>query len=404
MTAASTRLVVNPLLSRIFGTADDVVVLEWPATGRRATLSRSAYRLVQQFAVPAAASEVLADLGRSAGAAGGGLEEALASLVEQEILVDVLAGSGVTRQRGLFGAPVVTLSEASRTNADVVVVGVPLDAKVTYRPGARFGPGALRRVSPALLATDADGWSAGALDPRTGSRLLEGMRVVDLGDLATSTASDGGRSMLDMLESTVGVVATSGALPVVLGGDHSLTLRVVDALCGSGGPVGVLHIDAHHDYAEPRQDSREHVHHGNFLGWVVANPHVACVAQLGQRQLTAHAPQADPKLLRWPGESALSCDVDEIVAALPPRLRWHVTIDVDVLDPAVMPSTGTLLPGGWTHREAARLLADLVSRLDVVGVDVVELLPDGGDGPVVSACDLLLRTVHAALQRRTRDA
>ncbi|WP_167736446.1 arginase family protein [Nocardioides sp. 1609] len=294
----------------------------------------------------------------------------------------------MSQRTGMFGAPVTDLASALRSGADFVVVGAPYDHGASYRPGSRFGPEALRRVSTTVHRLDDD--LRGSYDIEQGRRLMENVGVLDIGDLL-GTLGDLGRDVLDALEDTVAALAAAGATPMVLGGDHSITLRVVDGLTRHHEQVGVLHLDAHYDHGAVRTGPRDAVHHGNFLDWVVGNPRVACLAQFGIRQLVPDPPEASATVLRWPGRSALSIPPAEIVAALPPDLVWHISLDVDVLDPTVMPSTGTVLPGGWTYNETVDLLGGLADLLPIVGVDVVELLPGPDEAPAITISALLLR-------------
>lgn len=375
---------------------DGQILLRWAQDGRQVRLSSSAMRLVSEFAIPTTVATVCVSVGGSP-AAQATLVAAARRLVVQGVLTPFQPSSAATRgeSRGLFGVPVSSLTDALLSAPDAVIVGVPYDLGVTYRGGTKFAPEYIRRISTSVFeARDAD--SRGMVDPVTGRRVLEGVRLRDIGDIGDQPGNKGA-DLLDTLEDVVALIAAAGSVPVVLGGDHSLTLRVVDGLTRGRDDIGVLHFDAHHDYGHVRTGPRDDVHHGNFMGWVLANPSIKCVAQLGVRQLTAEPPQESGKLRTWPGLSALEESVENILESLPRNLRWHVTFDVDVLDPSVMPTTGTLLPGGWTHREAARLLTGLCSRLHVVGVDVVEFLPLNDEGPAATVSDLIRHVLDAAL-------
>lgn len=389
-------LVVAPDVVRRSTDADGAVFW-WPGTGREVRVGRTSARLLALFALPTAVSAVAVEVG--------------ADQTRSDVLlgaVDALRELGLLRpygepsvavRTGLFGLPVTDLAGALRGSAHGVVVGVPYDAGVTYRAGARFGPEYLRRVSTGLFrAGFRDGRPVGMLDPVTGRRVLDGVALVDIGDLTGVAPARNGPMLADLAD-TVEAVAAADRVPVVLGGDHSITLPVVTGLTRVHDRLGVLHLDAHHDYGQVRVGDRADAHHGNFLDWVVGLGEVACVAQFGIRQLTAEPPQRSPKLLGWPGRSALDVPVDEVVAALPPGLRWHVTIDVDVLDPSVLSSTGTLLPGGFGHAEAVGLVDGLCRRLDVVGLDVVELIGSASDAPGIVVADLLLRALDAVFAR-----
>jgi agmatinase len=383
-------LMITPGATRI-DTSAESSDLVWPQDGRRVTLGRRTLQVLAQFAVPAAAGDVARRLEKTAPGSGQAVHGAVRSLVEAGVLCEFTPPmpAGVSRRTGLFGAPVAQIGDAVRTAADFVVLGVPYDLGATYRAGSRFGPEALRRVSTTVFQVSPEGM----YDPERASALLPGAGIVDAGDLVGTPGELGG-DLLDGLERAVSVIAGAGRVPVVLGGDHSLTLRVIDGLAGIHPRIGVLHFDAHHDYGRVRTAERVGVHHGNFLDWVVGSPAVECVAQFGIRQLTAHPPEPSPKLRRWAGLSALETSLDDIVSALPDGLVWHLTFDVDVLDPAVMPSTGTVLPGGYSYREAVTLVTGLCDRLPVAGLDVTEFLPGADEAPGVTVAGLLARALH----------
>lgn len=385
---------LDPGVIRLPGSNREVQ-LEWPATGRRVRLSRATYQLAQRFAIPATLADVAADLGASAPAGRAAVGEAVARLRDEGVLTEwrPAATAAQASGRGLFGAPVTGIAEALRGPARAIVIGAPFDGAVTYRAGAKFAPDELRRVSHGLLDIGGDPRGGGAHDPVTGRIVLDRVPLADLGNLPASPG-DGGAELLAGLADAVEAVASVRRLPVVLGGDHSISLRVIDGLRAAYGRIGVIHIDAHHDFGGPRSGPRTGVHHGNFLDWVVGAPGVAAVAQLGVRQLTRDAPAAHPTLHRWPGVQALTAGMSAVRDRLPEGLRWHLSIDVDVLDPSVMPTTGTLLPGGWSHRELIGVVEDLARRLDIVGLDLVEFIP-GDEGAAMSACDVVLRVLDA---------
>lgn len=385
-------LMIRPGATRI-DTSAESSELVWPQDGRRVTLGRRTLQVLAQFAVPAPADAVADRLEKLTPGSGEAVRGAVRMLLESGVLCEFAPAlpAEVSRRTGLFGAPVAAIADAVRTTADFVVLGVPHDLGATHRAGSRFGPEALRRASTTVFRVTPD--RNGMYDPERDGRLLAGTGIVDAGDLAGEPGGFGG-DLLDDLERAVAVIAGAGRVPVVLGGDHSLTLRVVDGLAAAHPRIGVLHFDAHHDYGRGRTGARAGVHHGNFLDWVVGSEAVGCVAQFGIRQLTPREPESSPKLRRWPGLSAIGADLDRIVRDLPPDLVWHLSFDVDVLDPAVMPSTGTVLPGGWSYREAVTLVTGLCDRLPVVGIDVVEYLPGADDAPAVTVAGLLARVLH----------
>lgn len=396
------RYVVSPTLVR---TAAETF---WDtADGREIRLGRALSTLVLQFAVPS--TVVAAVRGLGADDSSGAVTEAVAGLLDRRVLVRHEAATGTApgsigpTGAGLFRSPVLDVAEALRGDvADVVVLGAPYDVGVTYRPGARFGPEYLRRVSGSLFGyREVDGVPTGMYDPVRDRWVLRGVRIADIGNLTGPVFTRNGE-LFDMIGHLMTRLTAADRMPVLLGGDHSVSLAGIRGVLDTVGELGVLHVDAHADYSEPRTDDwRADCHHGNFMSWVVGDPRVRAVAQFGIRQLTPSPPVTPAKVVRWSGTSAARVDLDAVLAGLPEDLPYYLTIDVDGLDPSVMPATGTPLPGGFGHLELVELLEGLCAHRRVVAVDLVELLPGDADAPGLVAADLLLRVLDSARAERT---
>lgn len=399
--AGATLLVVHPDLAIVAADQDNTVVWHTKRAWR-ATLGQATARLWQAFAVPRTVDSVVDSLAGGDERLRDRMKDSVAVLRERELLArhdpdGVVLPSG---RGGMFNAPVLPLSDALRGDtADVVFVGMPYDVGASHRPGSRFAPNYLRRLSGALFQyRDAPDGPPGAYDPVSDRWLLAGTRLADTGDVTQVVHTRNGPSF-DALAEVVGACAAAGRLPVVLGGDHSITLPVIHGLATHHDAIGVLHIDAHADYAEPRTDGwREECHHGNVMNWVIGHERVHRIAQYGIRQLENPRSVPDPKRVVWPGTSSCQAEPEQLLGQLPEELAYHVTIDVDGLDPAVLSGTGTPLPGGFAHRELVALLELLCRNRRVVGVDMVEVLPGTSDVDGLVAADVLLRTIAAAVE------
>lgn len=398
-----TLLATEPLLA-LRGSRDGRTTVWHTHQGWELEVGPVTADLLAAFAVP----RTLATLAQGEGTDRSHLRALVTALGERGLIrrhdpdgVPTPSGRG-----GMFGAPVLTLAEALRgESCDVVFLGMPYDLGASHRPGSRFGPAQLRRTGGALFRyRDTVDGPSGAVDPVTGRRVLAGVRLADIGDVTTNVHRSAGPTW-SVLENVVGRLSGHGRLPVILGGDHSVTLPIVRGLAEVHGDLGVLHIDAHGDYARPRHDDAElHCHHGNVMDWVVGDPRVVRLAQFGLRQLEDPPARPDDALRRWPGRSALSTPLGEILAELPDSLPYHLTIDVDALDPSVLSATGTPLPGGFTHAELVGLLTDLCSARRIVGIDVVEFLPHEGETDGLIVADLLLRALDSAIGHREGGA
>jgi agmatinase len=262
-----------------------------------------------------------------------------------------------------------TEDPAELVGVDVAVVGAPMDDLVSDRPGTRFGPRAIRAAScppgPHLEA-DVD-WA-------------DVLRVVDYGD-APVLPADPGRSHA-AIEALVAEVAQAGVIPAVLGGDHSITEPNVRALAGVHGPVGLVHFDTHTDTGE--EVFGVEVSHGTPMYRLVRDSHVdpKRYVQIGLRGYWPGEAE-----FRWQAEQGITSfhmhdvrergihDIVDETVAIVGEGAVFLTVDVDVLDPAFAPGTGTPEPGGMTSIDLLWAVRTVAQRLQLVGMDVVEVIP-----------------------------
>jgi agmatinase len=262
-----------------------------------------------------------------------------------------------------------TQDPAELSGVDVAVVGAPTDDLVSDRPGTRLGPRAIRAAScppgPHLEAkVDA----------------FEALSVVDFGD-APVIPSDPVRTHA-AIEALVGQVLAAGAIPIVLGGDHSISEPDIRAVAAAHGPVGLVHFDTHTDTGTEVYGVE--ISHGTPFYRLVEQGHLdpRRYVQIGLRGY-------------WPGEAELAWqaehgitsffmhDVRELGIAEVVRRAVEVagtgktflTIDIDVLDPAFAPGTGTPEPGGMTTGDLLWAARTVAVGVDLVGADVVEVIP-----------------------------
>ena len=357
--------------------------------------------LLRAFVAPRPVGAVVAELTAShAGATAASIDRAVADLRARGVLLASDAAAWPSG-RGLFEAPRRSLAEVLAHGTDVAALGVPYDAGATHRGGSRHAADLLRRAGGTCFpyVEGADGRALGVHDPVAGRRLLAGISIADLGDLpATAPVRNG--PVLDRLRTTVAHLSSAGTFPLVLGGDHSVALPTVLGQADAYGRIGVIQLDAHTDRgATDGDDWRDHAHHANFVSWLLADDRVAQVVQLGVRQREPRPPADDPRVTVWPGRHVVEVDVEELLADLPADLPWHVTLDVDGLDPSVLTATATPVPGGPDHHELGTVLAALAGQRKVVGLDVCELLDDAPVHEAMIVADLLVRVLDGALRR-----
>jgi agmatinase len=276
---------------------------------------------------------------------------------------------------------------------DVAVLGVPFDLATTHRPGSRFGPRAIREASTMLAWAAPDGWD---FDP------FERLTVIDYGDVWF----DSGRpaEIPQRIAAACAPVVAAGVLPLTLGGDHFVSFPLLQTLAARHGPLALIHFDAHSDtWAD--QDGR--IDHGTMffhaarLGYV--DP--ACSIQLGMRTRNPERHGYQVLDARWMHEHGMAACVEAIRQRVG-RRACYVSFDIDFLEPACAPGTGTPVIGGFTTAQALQLVRGLAG-LDIRGIDVVEVAPayDHAGITALAAASLAheLLCAHAARFPERRD-
>ncbi len=297
-----------------------------------------------------------------------------------------------------FSALPYTQDPDDLAGVDAAIVGAPMDDLVSDRPGTRFGPRAIRAAScpPGPHLEAKVDWSAE-------------LTVVDYGD-APVLPADPARSHA-AIESLVAEVARAGAIPIVLGGDHSIAEPDIKGVSSVHGPVGLVHFDTHTDTGEEVFDVE--MSHGTPMYRLVRDGHVHArrYVQIGLRGY-------------WPGKKELDWQADQgitsffmhdvrdrgIATIVEDTLRIvgpgpvFLSVDVDVLDPAFAPGTGTPEPGGMTSADLLWAVRMLAAELDLAGMDVVEVIPTGVGSADITAlvADRVVREALTGIALRRR--
>jgi agmatinase len=297
-----------------------------------------------------------------------------------------------------------TEEEIRSAGADVAIVGAPLDDGTSGRPGARFGPRAIREAPYASGLADA--WSI-----QLGVEPFQTIVAVDAGDapVVPSRLERAHR----VIHEKVLRVARTGAIPIVLGGDHSITYPSAAAVARLAYPrsVGIVHFDAHADTGDDIWGSL--LSHGTPMrrlieeGWVEGRNFV----QVGLRGYWPGRETFDwmrERGFRWHTMTEIeergSEDViaDAIEEALDGPDLVYLSVDIDVVDPGMAPGTGTPEPGGILAREMLRAVRQIVGRVDLAGMDVVEVSPpyDQSELTAMLAHRIVLEAISALAAKR----
>jgi agmatinase len=239
-------------------------------------------------------------------------------------------------------------------------------------PGARFGPTALRRNSVRLGGCVAD---AHIIDLETGKDRLDGCTLADVGDVDL-IPSLGAEENFGRITEVAHLIASRDALPVAVGGDHSISFPAGRGAVSRYDSVDIVHLDAHADFDDEIGGSR--LTHGSNLRRLSELPNVRDITALGLRHVwrTAYEPMLEYGVRFASSRQMLREPPTDIVGRLVPRTEnIYVSIDIDVLDASIVPGTSLPEPGGLTYNMLIETLAAIATRGRVVGVDIVEVNP-----------------------------
>ena len=264
------------------------------------------------------------------------------------------------------------VTDWSQINADVAVLGAPFDFGTQWRAGARFGPRGIRDASTLFSFGH-----SGAYDHEDDvTYLTEDVKIVDIGD-ADIIHTDTIKSHKN-IEKGVRSILKAGALPVVLGGDHSVNIPCVNAFSNSG-PIHILQIDAHLDFVDKRHGVK--YGHGNPMRRAAEKNYVTGLTQVGIRNVSSTSKEG------YEDAKAMNSDIlsvrqtrrigpKNLVGRIPKDSNVYVTIDIDAFCPSIAPGTGTPSHGGFLYYEVLEILQHLSKQNKVVGIDLVEVAPD----------------------------
>ena len=257
-------------------------------------------------------------------------------------------------------------------DADVAVMGAPFDFGTQFRAGARFGPRSVREASTLFSFGH-----AGAYDHEDDATYLpKSVRIVDIGD-ADIVHTDTAKSHANIRKGVEAILA-AGALPLVIGGDHSVNIPCIEAFHDQG-PIHILQIDAHLDFVDERHGVK--VGHGSPMRRAAEKSWVTGLTQVGIRNVSSTAKDG------YDAARAMGSDIlsvrqfralgpEGVAARIPKGARVYVTLDIDGFCPSIAPGTGTPSHGGFLYYEVLELLQQVAQTHEVVGIDLVEVAPD----------------------------
>ncbi len=290
----------------------------------------------------------------------------------------------------------------SNLEADIAILGAPFDAGTQWRSGARFGPRGVRDASTLFSFGH-----AGAYDHEDNRVYLPGsVRMVDMGD-ADIIHTDTQKSHAN-IEMGVRAALAANALPVTIGGDHSVNIPCINAF-DDQGDFHILQIDAHLDFVDERHGVR--VGHGNPMRRAAEKPYVTGLTQMGIRNVSSTAKEG------YEAARAMGSDIisvrqaralgpSSLVARLPKAAALYITIDIDAFCPSIASGTGTPSHGGFLYYEVLEVLQEVSKTHRIIGIDLVEVAPDydpSGSTSILAA-QLLLNLLGFIFDARQNPA
>ena len=281
-------------------------------------------------------------------------------------------------------------------HADVAVMGAPYDFGSQFRTGSRMGPRGIREASTLFSFGH-----AGAYDFEDDVTYLpsESTRIVDIGD-ADIIHTDTIKSH-ENIKFGVKKILAANAIPVVMGGDHSINIPCIDAF-ENEEPIHLIQIDAHLDFVDERHGVK--YGHGNPMRRASEKEYVSGMTQIGIRNVSSTAKEGYVDA-REKGSKIFSVrhvrqmGLDKILNEIPKGKRYYISIDIDAFDPSIASGTGTPSHGGFYYYEVLELIDGIIKQGSVVGLDLVEVAPDYDvtNSTSTLAAQLLMNTIGRIL-------
>ena len=293
------------------------------------------------------------------------------------------------------------ISDWDQINADVAVMGAPFDFGSQFRTGSRMGPRSVREASTLFSFGH-----AGAYDFEDDVTYLpsDSTRIVDIGD-ADIIHTDTVKSHAN-IKFGVKKILAANAIPVVMGGDHSINIPCIDAF-ENEDPIHVIQIDAHLDFVDERHGVK--YGHGNPMRRASEKQYVTGLTQIGIRNVSSTAKEGYVDA-REKGSKIFSVrhvrqmGLNKILDEIPKGKRYYISIDIDAFDPSIASGTGTPSHGGFYYYEVLELIDGIIKQGSVVGLDLVEVAPDYDvtNSTSTLAAQLLMNTIGRILHHKNK--
>lgn len=351
------------------------IILNNMTKGKEYTIDLEVYNLLSSFNIPVNIEQAkdIFKFFNEEEMATDSLVETIQALINNEIIVPVEFDNDTERHSiinsnnrffnfsGMKMQDVINI--AGKTPDTVAILGMPFDLNVTNLSGTRRGPEYLRYHSRSIVPY---GFPKTRIKTQNSKITSLESRVFDCGDISGVVFDRNGRQQ-KQLEEIIKKLTLAKIKPIVIGGDHSITYSSLKGIL-SHTKIGLIHIDAHYDGGNKEQINFEGIHHGNFIDGFIEEENLEHILQIGQRQKKDQYHFQSRNIEEVPLESL------DISSYLKKDLSYFISLDVDVLDPAFMSSTGTPVPLGLQPKELFQIL-DSLKNENIIGGDIVEFMP-----------------------------
>lgn len=279
-------------------------------------------------------------------------------------------------------------NDINELEADIAVLGVPYDTGVGFLSGCRFGPRRIREISTHYARGD-----AGFYDPELDEVLLgKGTTVVDVGDADVVHGDIPGS--FDAIEYSVRKIREKGAIPAIMGGDHSISIPVARGLKDEG-KVAVIQLDAHLDWSD--SPGGQSYGNGSPMRRMSEMDHITDMVQIGLRGLGSSRKEDFDDAKKYnsnliSAKESIAMGVEGVIKQIPKADKYYVTIDIDCFDISLAPGTGSPSPGGFSFDFLNDILVEIAKTGKVICFDLVEVAPQydpTGTTPRVAAMTML---------------
>lgn len=269
--------------------------------------------------------------------------------------------SVISSNISMFNSKKINISKINTKNKEIVFFGFPYDLGSSNYSGSRRAPSLLREFSGSLYDYFNDNF------------IKLPLRAYDIGDINRRIFRTNGKEF-DFSSNIVECLISYNKIPIILGGDHSISYSTIRGVINSKKEFGIIHFDSHQDFQVElnlEKGWREDLHHGNFLNWIIGNEEVKCVYQFGIDEYSKL--YTNKKISSFTTKEVLF-NIEEILGNMDKSIEYYLTFDIDCLSTEFITSTGTPIPGGFTYRELNYIIDKLIEHnIKIIALDIVEL-------------------------------